>query len=173
MSRTMFSLTGKSAVITGAGSGIGEAVARRFREAGAEVLLVDRRDASMLADSLGGAFFQADVSVVSELEAAMRASKERFGKLDILVSNAGIQPLGVGFADLTEALFDRTMAVNVRSVAFGIRLAGKLLSDGGRVLNATARGATLAEARDHAYAALGRIDWPGGFYRSDIGWRAL
>ena len=49
----------------------------------------------------------------------------------------------------------------------------RILSNGGRVLNATARGATLAEARAHAYAALERIDWPGGFYRSDIGWRAL
>ena len=49
----------------------------------------------------------------------------------------------------------------------------RILSNGGRVLNATARGATLAEARAHAYAALKHIDWPGGFYRSDIGWRAL
>ena len=41
------------------------------------------------------------------------------------------------------------------------------------MLDVTARGATLAEARDRAYATLGRIDWPGGFARSDIGWRAL
>jgi len=44
---------------------------------------------------------------------------------------------------------------------------------GGRVLNATARGASLQEARDAAYALLEQIDWPGGFYRPDIGWRAL
>ncbi|WP_299132735.1 phosphoribosylamine--glycine ligase [uncultured Amaricoccus sp.] len=56
----------------------------------------------------------------------------------------------------------------------GTRLAeGRLVSNGGRVLNVTARGATLAEARDRAYAALARVDWPGGFARSDIGWRAL
>lgn len=50
---------------------------------------------------------------------------------------------------------------------------GRLAAAGGRVLNICARGATLREARDAAYEALGKIDWPMGFYRSDIGWRAL
>jgi phosphoribosylamine--glycine ligase len=48
-----------------------------------------------------------------------------------------------------------------------------LVSAGGRVLNIAARGKTLAEARERAYGAVARIDWPGGFCRSDIGWRAL
>jgi phosphoribosylamine--glycine ligase len=56
----------------------------------------------------------------------------------------------------------------------GTRLVeGRLTADGGRVLNATARAASLTEARDLAYAALASVDWPGGFYRRDIGWRAL
>ena len=50
---------------------------------------------------------------------------------------------------------------------------GRILAAGGRVLNVTARGATLAEARDRAYAMIDRIDWPEGFCRRDIGWRAL
>ncbi len=50
---------------------------------------------------------------------------------------------------------------------------GKLLSNGGRVLNVTARAATVSEAREKAYAAIERIDWPDGFYRKDIGWRAI
>jgi phosphoribosylamine--glycine ligase len=50
---------------------------------------------------------------------------------------------------------------------------GKLVAAGGRVLNVCARGGTLAEARERAYAAIDRIDWPHGFYRRDIGWRAL
>jgi phosphoribosylamine--glycine ligase len=50
---------------------------------------------------------------------------------------------------------------------------GRLIAAGGRVLNIAARGKTLAEARERAYAAVARIDWPGGFCRSDIGWRAL
>ncbi|MEH6773480.1 MAG: phosphoribosylamine--glycine ligase [Cereibacter changlensis] len=50
---------------------------------------------------------------------------------------------------------------------------GKIVANGGRVLNVTARGATLAEARDRAYAMVEAIDWPEGFCRKDIGWRAL
>jgi phosphoribosylamine--glycine ligase len=50
---------------------------------------------------------------------------------------------------------------------------GQIIATGGRVLNVTARGATLREARDAAYAMVDRIDWPGGFCRRDIGWRAL
>ena len=50
---------------------------------------------------------------------------------------------------------------------------GRLLADGGRVLDVTALGGTLAEAQARAYAAVDRIDWPEGFYRRDIGWRAL
>ena len=50
---------------------------------------------------------------------------------------------------------------------------GRIVATGGRVLNVTARGATLGEARDAAYAMVDRIDWPGGFCRRDIGWRAL
>jgi phosphoribosylamine---glycine ligase len=50
---------------------------------------------------------------------------------------------------------------------------GRIIATGGRVLNATARGATLAEAQARAYALVGQVDWPGGFARRDIGWRAL
>ena len=50
---------------------------------------------------------------------------------------------------------------------------GKITATGGRVLNVTARGATLSEARERAYGTVAKIDWPEGFYRNDIGWRAL
>ena len=50
---------------------------------------------------------------------------------------------------------------------------GQIVANGGRVLNITARGDTLAEARNRAYAMRDHLDWPGGFCRSDIGWRAL
>jgi phosphoribosylamine---glycine ligase len=53
------------------------------------------------------------------------------------------------------------------------READRILADGGRVLGVTARGDTIAKAKARAYAAIDQIDWPGGFYRSDIGWRAL
>ena len=50
---------------------------------------------------------------------------------------------------------------------------GQLAAAGGRVLNVCARGKDIAEARERAYAAVRKIDWPGGFHRTDIGWRAL
>jgi phosphoribosylamine--glycine ligase len=53
------------------------------------------------------------------------------------------------------------------------REGGKLVAAGGRVLNVCARGGTLAEARERAYRAIDRIEWPQGFCRRDIGWRAL
>jgi phosphoribosylamine--glycine ligase len=49
----------------------------------------------------------------------------------------------------------------------------RIIATGGRVLNITALGDTVGEARDKAYAAIARIDWPQGFYRKDIGWRAI
>lgn len=52
-------------------------------------------------------------------------------------------------------------------------VSGKIAASGGRVLNVTARGASLKEARDRAYAMADKVDWPEGFYRRDIGWRAL
>lgn len=51
--------------------------------------------------------------------------------------------------------------------------AGRVLANGGRVLNVTTRGATLAEAKAQAYAIVDQIDWPEGFCRRDIGWRAF
>lgn len=54
-----------------------------------------------------------------------------------------------------------------------VREGGRILATGGRVLNVSARGKSVREARERAYAAISKIDWPDGFYRSDIGWRAL
>jgi phosphoribosylamine--glycine ligase len=53
------------------------------------------------------------------------------------------------------------------------RTDGQLVATGGRVLNVTARGASLQDAQQRAYGMIDQIDWPGGFYRTDIGWRAL
>ena len=54
-----------------------------------------------------------------------------------------------------------------------VRRDGRLLASGGRVLNVSARGRTVAEAQARAYAAIDLIDWPDGFCRRDIGWRAI
>jgi phosphoribosylamine--glycine ligase len=73
-----------------------------------------------------------------------------------------------------KGLEDAKLVPNVEIFHAGTRRDGaRLLADGGRVLNVTGRGRTIAEARNAAYAAVAKIDWPGGFYRKDIGWRAL
>ncbi len=70
---------------------------------------------------------------------------------------------------------DRTAALkNVTMTHAGTKLdGGRLLANGGRVLNVTAMGDNVAVAQARAYEAIGQIDWPGGFYRKDIGWRAV
>lgn len=125
----MFSLTGKIAVVTGGASGIGSAVVERFRNAGARAVVADRR----LIDD--GDFFQVDVAEEDQIEAMLQWVHRRFGGVDILVNNAGIQPLGVSFHDLTPELWSRTMDVNARSVAFGIKHGGRVLREGGRIVN--------------------------------------
>ena len=72
-----------------------------------------------------------------------------------------------GLEDLPETAFEMCFHAGT------VRKDGRFLASGGRVLNATARGTTLTEARDRAYALADAIDWPEGFFRRDIGWRAL
>ncbi|MDX2167896.1 MAG: SDR family oxidoreductase [Deltaproteobacteria bacterium] len=148
----MFDLSGRAAVVTGAASGIGRAVAERFRAAGAQVTIADRVDAGALAARLGAHFVRADVAVEAEVAALLDAARAQHGRLDILVNNAGIQPLGVGFADLTEALLARTLAVNVQGVAFGIKHAARVLEDGGRVINTGSFVGHIATPGAAAYA---------------------
>ncbi|HEY2342379.1 MAG TPA: SDR family oxidoreductase [Chthoniobacteraceae bacterium] len=126
----MFSLTGKSAVVTGGSSGIGRAIVHRFCQAGAQVLIADRK-----APEDRGEFLQIDVSREEEVAAMLQEAHARFGKVDILVNNAGIQPLGIGFGEVTGELLERTFAVNVNSVAYAIKHAGRLVSEHGRIIN--------------------------------------
>ncbi len=143
-----FSLQGKAALVTGGSSGIGAAIAQRFTRAGARVLILDRRPR---ADDI--LFVAGDVSVESEVFRAFEEAISRFGRLDIVVNNAGIQPLGVGFDALTGQLLSRTLEVNVHGVAFGIKAAGRLLAESGRVINLASFVGMLATPGGTAYAA--------------------
>jgi NAD(P)-dependent dehydrogenase (short-subunit alcohol dehydrogenase family) len=126
----MFSLAGKCAVVTGGSSGIGRAIAQRFAAAGARVMVADRHPSPDGFD-----FIPTDVSREPEVAAMLDAARGKFGRVDVLVNNAGIQPLGVGFDGLTGPLLERTLAVNVHGVAFGLKHAARALADGGRVVN--------------------------------------
>ena len=143
----MFSLQQKSAVITGGSSGIGQAIARRFREAGARVLIADRHPPGDGFD-----FHETDVSREADVASMLDAAQIKFGRVDILVNNAGIQPLGVGFDGLTAPLLERTFAVNVHGVAFGIKHAARVLGDHGRVINTASFVGVMATPGAAAYA---------------------
>ncbi len=140
----MFSLENKVALVTGAASGIGLAIVERFRAAGAIVIGVDRNP---------GVDLVADVSDETALAEAFDAAAAAHGRLDIVVNNAGIQPLGVGFADLTPALLERTFAVNVNGVALGTKHAARHLGRGGRIVNTGSFVGTIGVPRGTAYAA--------------------
>ena len=96
----LFGLTGKVAVVTGAGSGIGHGIARYLAAAGAEVVIADLNleAAARVADELNAArpesalALRTDVSDEASVEATMRAALERFGRIDVLVNDAGIFP---------------------------------------------------------------------------------
>lgn len=132
MAGEFFSLTGKVAVVTGGASGIGKAIVDRFVAAGAFVTVLDRAPSQAPP---GGGTMEVDVSEESSLESALKEVKSKHGSLDIMVNNAGIQPLGVGFDELTDSLLNRTFGVNVNGVAFGIKHSARLMETGGRILN--------------------------------------
>jgi 2-keto-3-deoxy-L-fuconate dehydrogenase len=113
----MFSLSGKIAVVTGAGSGIGEAIASCFSTAGATVIIAERDSGSgqRVAESIGASatFFQADVAEETSVNAAAAAVLDRHGRCDILVNNAGVGHVGT-LLNTTAADLDRLFAVNSR-----------------------------------------------------------
>jgi len=150
---TMFSLTAKIAIVTGGASGIGLAVARQFLAAGALVFIADRRAAGAeIAREMGCRFVLADVSREQDIAGMFAAAREQCGRVDIIVNNAGIQPLGVGFPELTPELLRRTLDVNVGGVALGIKHAAQSLTDGGRVINLASFVGMLATPGGAAYS---------------------
>lgn len=149
-----FSLANKAAIVTGGCSGIGLAIARRFCEHGVHVLVADRqRDGARRVEEIGAAYQHADVSLEAEVKAVFARAGELFGTVQILVNNAGIQPLGVSFEEVTGPLLERTFAVNVNGVAFGLKYAGQYLADGGRIINLASFVGIIGVPRGTAYAA--------------------
>lgn len=150
----MFSLANKTAIVTGGMSGIGLAIAKRFIAAGARVLVADRReDGQKIARDLGVIFTRVDVSQEKEVAEMFDAAHANLGPVHILVNNAGIQPLGVGFDKLTGDLLRRTLDVNVNGVAFGIKYGARALAPAGSIINIASFVGMLATPGTTAYAA--------------------
>ena len=113
-------LENKVAVVTGAGSGFGEGIARRFAAEGARVLVADinREGAERVAAGIGDAarVAIADVSKSDDVAAMIEAATDHFGGLDIVVNNAGYTHRNGPMLGVDEETFDRVFAVNVKSI---------------------------------------------------------
>jgi 3-oxoacyl-[acyl-carrier protein] reductase len=117
-------LSGKVALVIGAARGIGKAIAQRFAEEGAEVVIGDTETelGEATAKEIGAAFIRTDISQLADAEAAVALALTRYGKLDIIVQNAGIYPWQL-LENTTPEDWDRVMAVNLRGSFIAARAA--------------------------------------------------
>ena len=134
-------LEGKTAIVTGAGGGFGEEIARRFAAEGARVVAVDLRGdaAERVAAGIGGDAIAvtADVGSATDVDAVVARTRERFGAPDVLVNNAGTTYRNQPWLDVDEDAFDRVFRVNVKSIFHFVRAAAPVMRDagGGVILN--------------------------------------
>ena len=145
-------LAGKVAVVTGAGRGFGAGIARGLAQAGAHLCLIDINADELAATQREIATDEAgrealaltvDVSDFSQMAAAVEQVVARWGRLDLLVSNAAIMPL-VSFADTTPALWEKMMAVNLTGVFNGVKAVWpQMVAQGGGHCVAIASGSSL------------------------------
>ena len=139
------SLEGKAAIVTGADSGIGQGIARALARQGCRVAVnyfgtAERADATVAelkelgADAMA---VRADVRVASDVDAMVGAAVERFGRLDVLVNNAGVQTWSA-FLDVTEADWDRVIDTNLKGCFLCTQAAARRMiasGDGGSIVN--------------------------------------
>ena len=150
----MFSLAGKSAFITGAGSGLGAAVARRLHSAGARIIVCDLRDGHGVTDEVDGHFIDADVSNPESVASAFREAERLVGALNIVVNNAGINGQdGVDIVDSDIELTRRLFDVNALGVYYGLKYAPARMADGGSIINTASLGASVVFPGSGPYSA--------------------
>ena len=148
----MFDLTGKAAIVTGAGSGIGAAIAQRLRKAGAQVLMADINDASAQATAWGCEFRRTDVADPAAVAALCEDAVQRFGTLDIMVNNAGIAS-GHLIADADAARSERFWRVHILGVLMGTKEAAARMRPGGAIVNISSITAVRGFVQWGEYAA--------------------
>ena len=138
----LFRLDGQVAIVTGAGAGIGRGIALMLADAGAQVVAADR-DADAAAETAARAqaagasaiAVTADVSKPEDCEAIIEAAFTRFGRLDVLVNNAGIYPPFPRLPDVDWDAYQRTIDINLTAVLRCTSLAAKRMTPGGRIIN--------------------------------------
>jgi NAD(P)-dependent dehydrogenase (short-subunit alcohol dehydrogenase family) len=156
-------LTGKVALITGAASGIGRATALLFAREGARIVVADRdlpgsqQTVSQII-ALGGeaSAVQVDVTEAAQVEAAVQAALDKYGQLDILFNNAGTGETVTSIVDLSEAEWDRVVAVNLKGVFLGIKYGAAAMlkaGRGGSIINTASVAGVVGFAGHAAYSA--------------------
>jgi 3-oxoacyl-[acyl-carrier protein] reductase len=174
-------LKGKSAIVTGASTGIGRAIALRFGADGAHVA-VNYRDDRGVADDVvrlieerGGKGFvvKADVSDSWAVRAMFAATMKQWGRIDIVVNNAAWS-ITKPIAEVTEEEYDRIFATNVKGTFIACQEAAKLLSDGGRIINISSATTGLTLPGYGIYdATKGAIDQLARFLAQELGGRGI
>jgi 3-oxoacyl-[acyl-carrier protein] reductase len=154
-------LKGRTAIVTGAGSGFGAGIARRFAAEGAQVMVADinATAAEAVAAEIGALAQAVDVSRADSVAAMAGAALAAWGRVDILVNNAGVTHLPAFMEDVDEAEFDRVLAVNAKSVY----LTARALVPG---MKANRAGAILNVASTAGVSPRPRLNW----YNASKGW---
>lgn len=133
----MSRLKNKVAVITGGNSGIGFGIAQEFKNEGAKGVIVGRNQETLDSSvaQLGDNFIaiNADVTNLSDLERVFKEASEKFGKIDVVVANAGSGTNGT-VADTLEADYDKAMDLNLKSVYFTVNKALPFMNDNGSII---------------------------------------
>lgn len=135
----LFDFSGKTAIVTGGAMGIGFGIVQRLAEAGANVVIADmaEEEGRKKAASLkSGVFIKTDVSSESDVQNLMAETVKKFGKLDILINNAGIYPQTT-VMDMDLAFWEKTQAINLRGTFICNKEAAKamLKTGGGNIVN--------------------------------------
>ena len=159
----------KVAIVTGGGSGFGAGIARKFVAEGAQVLVADMNleAALAVAASVGPAAraLRVDVSVAADVHAMVQAAELHFGRLDILVNNAGVTHLPQPLEDVSEADFDRIVAVNMKAIYLAMREAVPRFKANAAGANGI-RGVVLNMASTAGVSPRPRLAW----YNASKGW---
>jgi NAD(P)-dependent dehydrogenase (short-subunit alcohol dehydrogenase family) len=152
----MDKLKNKVAVITGGNSGIGFGIAEAFKNEGAVGAIVGRNQETLAnaVAQLGDNFIaiNADVTNLADLERAFAATAEKFGKIDVVVANAGAGTVGT-VATIGEADFDKAIDLNLKSVYFTVQKALPYMNDGGSIILIGSNAAHRAYANFTLYGA--------------------